>query len=86
MRVLIFGDTQGYRDTEGGWADKLRKHYDELQVQDFGKGQPTIFNLGISADDSRNVLSQAEAEIREGYAVLSDIVKPHLVTLLAEAL
>lgn len=66
MRVLVFGDsiTQGYWDTEGGWVDRLRKHYDELQVQDFDKDQPTIFNLGISADTSRNVLARAEAEIK----------------------
>jgi lysophospholipase L1-like esterase len=66
MRVLVFGDsiTQGYWDTEGGWVDKLRKHYDELQIQDFDKDQPTVFNLGISADTSRNVLARAEAEIK----------------------
>ncbi|HEU5187315.1 MAG TPA: SGNH/GDSL hydrolase family protein [Candidatus Saccharimonadales bacterium] len=66
MRVLVFGDsiTQGYWDTEGGWVDKLRKHYDELQIQDFNKDQPTIFNLGISADTSRNVLARAEGEIK----------------------
>lgn len=66
MRVLVFGDsiTQGYWDTEGGWVDKLRKHYDELQVQDFDKDQPTVFNLGISADTSRNVLARAETEIK----------------------
>lgn len=66
MRVLVFGDsiTQGYWDTEGGWVDKLRRHYDELQVQDFDKDQPTIFNLGISADTSRSVLARAESEIK----------------------
>lgn len=66
MRVLVFGDsiTQGYWDTDGGWVDKLRKHYDELQVQDFEVDQPTIFNLGISADTSRSVLARAEAEVK----------------------
>lgn len=65
MRVLIFGDsiTQGYWDTEGGWADKLRRRYDKLQVRDFNKDQPTIFNLGISADTSREILARAEAEV-----------------------
>jgi len=66
MRVLVFGDsiTQGYWGTEGGWVDKLRKHYDELQAQDFNIDQPTIFNLGISADTSRSVLDRAKAEIQ----------------------
>lgn len=66
MRVLVFGDsiTQGYWGTEGGWVDKLREHYDELQVKDFDTDQPTIFNLGISADTSRSVLARAEAEVK----------------------
>lgn len=64
MRLLFFGDsiTQGYWDTEGGWVERLRKHYDELQMQDFNTDQPTIFNLGISADNSRNVLARASTE------------------------
>jgi len=66
MRVLIFGDsiTQGYWDTNGGWVDRLRQHYDELQVQDFDVNQPTIFNLGISADNSGDILARAPAEIK----------------------
>lgn len=66
MRVLVFGDsiTQGYWDTEGGWADKLRKHYDELQVADFEKDQPTIFNLGVSADTSEGILARIENETK----------------------
>lgn len=66
MRVLVFGDsiTQGLWDTEGGWVDRLRKHYDDLQIQDFNKDQPTIFNLGISADTSRSVLARAEVETK----------------------
>jgi len=67
MRVLIFGDsiTQGYWDTEGGWVDRLRKYYDELQVTDLdGRDEPTIFNLGISADNSANVVARIESEIR----------------------
>jgi lysophospholipase L1-like esterase len=65
MRVLVFGDsiTQGYWDTEGGWVDRLRKSYDELQVQDLqGRDDPTIFNLGVSADTTRDILARIEAE------------------------
>jgi len=65
MRVLVFGDsiTQGYWDTEGGWVERLRKHYDTLQASDLeGRDEPTIFNLGISADNSSNVLGRIEAE------------------------
>jgi lysophospholipase L1-like esterase len=66
MRILFFGDsiTQGFWDTNGGWADKVRKSFDELQVQDFDKDQPKVFNLGISADTSRAVLARIEAETK----------------------
>jgi lysophospholipase L1-like esterase len=65
MRVLVFGDsiTQGYWDTDGGWVERLRRHYDELQVTDLaGRDEPSVFNLGISADNSGNVLGRMETE------------------------
>lgn len=65
MRVLIFGDsiTQGYWDTDGGWVERVRKHYDGIQVTDLeGLDEPTVFNLGISADNSRNVLNRIVPE------------------------
>lgn len=67
MRVLIFGDsiTQGYWDTEGGWVDRLRKSYDEVQVKDLqNNDEPTIFNLGISADNTENILNRIEHETK----------------------
>jgi lysophospholipase L1-like esterase len=66
MRVLVFGDsiTQGYWDTEGGWVERIRKHYDSLQVTDLdGRDEPTVFNLGISADNSGNVLRRIAPEV-----------------------
>ncbi len=69
MRVLVFGasTTQGYWDTEGGWVARLRKYYDTKQVKIQAAGiknesQPSIFNLGVSADTSRDVLKRFEAE------------------------
>lgn len=65
MRVLVFGDsiTQGYWDTDGGWVERLRKHYDSLQVTDLqSRDEATIFNLGISADNSDDILERIEAE------------------------
>lgn len=67
MRVLVFGDsiTQGYWDTDGGWVDRVRKHYDELQVTDLqGRDEPSFFNLGISADTSTDVLARITPEIK----------------------
>jgi acyl-CoA thioesterase-1 len=65
MRVLIFGDsiTQGFWAVESGWVDRVRKYYDALQVENLEDGdEPTIFNLGISADNSENILNRIEAE------------------------
>ena len=65
MRVLVFGDsiTQGYWDTDGGWVERLSKHYDTLQVTDLkGRDEPTFFNLGISADNSKSILDRIESE------------------------
>ncbi len=67
MRVLVFGDsiTQGYWAVEHGWVDRIRKYFDEQQFQDLqNRDEPTIFNLGISADTSRDVLSRIDSEVK----------------------
>jgi len=66
MRVLVFGAsiTQGFWDTEGGWVQRLRNHYDSLQVKDFSQDQPTIFNLGVSGDSTEELLARFEHETR----------------------
>lgn len=66
MRVLVFGDsiTQGYWAVEHGWVDRIRMFYDARQLEDLdGRDEPTIFNLGISADNSEDILGRIEAEI-----------------------
>lgn len=65
MRVLIFGDSiaQGFFDVEGGWVDRLRRHYDEILIRDNDVSQPTIFNLGISGDLTRSIVKRVENEI-----------------------
>jgi lysophospholipase L1-like esterase len=79
MRVLVFGTsiTQGFWDTEGGWVARLRKYYDTQQVKDFSKDNPTIFNLGISADTTTDILRRFEAETqaraREEMAIVFDM-------------
>jgi acyl-CoA thioesterase-1 len=66
MRVLVFGAsiTQGFWDTEGGWVQRLRRYYDEKSVENIRKGDdyPDIFNLGISADTSADVLKRFRNE------------------------
>lgn len=76
MRVLVFGAsiTQGFWDTEGGWVQRLRTHYDKLQLADFSSEQPTIFNLGILANTTHDVVRRFDAEVtaraREEIAVI----------------
>jgi len=67
MRVLCFGDsiTQGFWSVEGGWVERLRKHYDGLALKDLSNNnQPEIFNLGVSGDTTRNLLERIELETR----------------------
>lgn len=66
MRVLVFGDsiTQGYWAVEHGWVDRVRQFYDARQFADLKNlDEPTVFNLGISADNSVDILARIEAEI-----------------------
>lgn len=66
MRVLVFGDsiTQGYWAIDHGWVDRARKFYDTLQIEDLdGRDDPSIFNLGISADNSEDILKRIKAEV-----------------------
>lgn len=67
MRVLFFGDSiaQGFWDSEGGWVERLRKHYDSLALKNLRNNkQPEIFNVGVSGDTTRSLLSRIEAETR----------------------
>lgn len=64
MRVLVFGasSAQGYWDTEGGWVDRLKRHYDKVQMADFEKDQPKIMNLGISGNTANDIIKRMDAE------------------------
>lgn len=65
MRVLIFGDSiaQGFYDEGGGWVNRLRWHYDKIAVDNHDLTQPTIFNLGVSGDTTKNLLKRMDTEI-----------------------
>lgn len=65
MRILIFGDSiaQGFYDSEGGWADRIKKHYDRKLIEQNDLSQPTVFNLGVSGDTTNALLKRFENEI-----------------------
>ncbi len=64
MRVLVFGDsiTYGAWDSEGGWADRLKRWAHQQYVANGTKLQ--VINLGVGGDTSRKILARIENEIR----------------------
>lgn len=66
MRILFFGDsiTQGFWSVEGGWVERIRKHYDARVLQSLDFSQPAIFNVGISGDTTRSLLARIERETK----------------------
>lgn len=64
MRILVFGDsiTQGMWDSKGGWVQRLSAHYFEQQMQDLDADVPVVFNLGVSADTTDELLQRFEPE------------------------
>jgi lysophospholipase L1-like esterase len=78
MRVLVFGAStvQGFWDSQGGWADRLKKYYDEIQLKDLSQDIPHVMNLGISNDGSAKLLKRigAECEARRNQKGLAIII------------
>jgi lysophospholipase L1-like esterase len=66
MRVLVFGDsiTQGFWDTNGGWADRIKQHYMQGVIQEDDFNRHDIVNLGVSGDLSDHVASRIENEAK----------------------
>jgi lysophospholipase L1-like esterase len=64
MRVLVFGasSAQGFWDSEGGWVDRLKRHYDKKQMQNYEVDQPRIMNLGVSGDAADQVINRFDPE------------------------
>jgi acyl-CoA thioesterase I len=79
MRVLVFGASsiQGFWDTQGGWADRLKKYYDEQQFKDFTVERPHVMNLGVSGDTTTELLSRikSEAEARQNDKGISIVIQ-----------
>lgn len=64
-RILVFGDsiTYGAWDTmRGGWADRLKSFCMEKELEN-SRFDYAVYNLGISGDNTENVLRRLENEI-----------------------
>jgi lysophospholipase L1-like esterase len=66
VRVLIFGDsiTQGMWDSQGGWAQRLIDEYFAEQMRDLEADLPVLFNLGVSADTTVELLQRFQPETK----------------------
>jgi acyl-CoA thioesterase I len=64
MRILIFGDsiTQGFYDSQGGWAQRVRAHFDSQIIANEVDDAPVVFNLGISGDTTKDILKRFKPE------------------------
>jgi len=62
--VLIFGDSIAYGadDIEGGWVQRLRKHFDENWKEDFDY---SVYNLGVSGNTTEDLLKRFEFETKQ---------------------
>ncbi|MFA4906803.1 MAG: SGNH/GDSL hydrolase family protein, partial [archaeon] len=62
MRILVFGDSIsfGAADPNGGWVQKLGKFLYGKTTK--GNDDYQVYNLGISADSSIEILKRFESE------------------------
>jgi lysophospholipase L1-like esterase len=74
-RILIFGDsiTYGAWDKEGGWAQRLRKYIDE-KIEIDPAYYHLVYNLGISGNNSEDLLKRFEGECKARQKEEGDMV------------
>ena len=62
--ILVFGASvaQGYYDTEGGWADRLKRYFIQEELKNNWEQSINVFNLALSGDTSKDVLSRIAKE------------------------
>jgi len=67
MNVQIFAIghsiTQGYWDTKGGWVQRLRTYLDEKTLENPEKFYFEVYNLGVSGNDTNQIIDRFESEI-----------------------
>ncbi len=65
-RILIFGDSisWGAWDSEGGWVNRLKDYTDNQAISEQLDKYDTIYPLGISGDNSEDLLKRFEDEFK----------------------
>lgn len=66
MNIIIFGDSIAFGewDKEGGWAARLRKYTDQKVIATDFKTYISIYNAGISGDNTETLLQRFENELK----------------------
>lgn len=66
MNIIIFGDsiTLGEWDQEGGWVARIRKFTDQKVIATNFKTYISIYNAGISGDNTDTLLQRFENELK----------------------
>ncbi len=67
MRILVFGDsiTQGFHDDEmGGWCNRLAQYAIRKTVDSDYDYSSSIFNLGISGNNTDNLVKRFPHELK----------------------
>ncbi len=69
LQIYVFGASivYGAWDSEGGWVTRLRKHLDATNIHLPSSLRPQVFNLGVSAQTSNQLLARIEAEFKARY-------------------
>lgn len=75
MHILVFGDsiTYGAWDEKGGWVQRLREYIDRKNLHDKGF-YCLVYNLGISGDTTKDVISRFENETKARLEDEKDII------------
>jgi len=56
-------DNPGFWDNEGGWVQRLRRFLDAKSLENPDKYYFEVYNLGVSGNDSRQLLERFESEV-----------------------
>ena len=65
-QLFIFGDSISFGawDTKGGWAQRLKNHYDKLVVESDFDFYCLTYILGVSGDTTEDLLKRFDFEVQ----------------------
>jgi len=63
--IYVFGDSiaHGAVDAQGGWVDRLKQYFLQLEISEPESKYPNVYNLGIDGDTSEDVAMRIDNEL-----------------------